>query len=262
MSRSVFAGIDLACGRRKPLPLCFVAWKNDRLEVLPFSKADRSRLPLGQGNAEILSKDPFRNVAQRVSEVIAEIVGENGWHLAGIAIDAPAAPPSARQIRECEAALGEAGLSYFKTPDRLAWDQIKVVCGAHLNNGKPLSRLPYANMIWMLYGFELFRCLGRITAEVIETYPQAIVRSLISDCEHKATDVGYRRQLSAIAAATGWTPNQLEEALAASVGGRRDDRLDAYMSGWVASLSLPNRTLFGSRANIADAIWVPNLRVA
>jgi hypothetical protein len=110
----------------------------------------------------------------------------------------------------------------------------------------------------MLFGFQLFARLRRgLKAEVIEVYPFAIIRALLQSCEHKSTERGYRAQLAAVAASTGWDPEILEERLRVAVAGRRHDRLDAFMAAWVASLSPERRHVLGDAQRSDDAIWVP-----
>ena len=147
----------------------------------------------------------------------------------------------------------------FRTPTAPAWTSIRAKCADHLRGGGTASTLPYANKIWMLYGFELFASLkGALSGEVIEVYPFAIVRSLLPMCDHKSTEQGYRDQLNAVAARTGWhDPKCLEAKLKATVPGSRHDRLDAFMAAWVATLPLERRRAFGDANRLDDAIWVP-----
>jgi hypothetical protein len=110
----------------------------------------------------------------------------------------------------------------------------------------------------MLFGFELFSCLRRVLrVEVIEVYPFAIVRALLTACEHKSTEKGYHDQLIAIAGRTGWHPEKLGAMLKLTVPGNRHDRLDAFMAAWVASLPLTRRRALGNAQSHDDAIWVP-----
>jgi hypothetical protein len=105
------------------------------------------------------------------------------------------------------------------------------MCVDHLDSGGSASTLPHANKIWMLFGFELFASLkDGLAAEVIEVYPFAIVRALLPACQHKTTEQGYRDQLNAVAARTGWAPLKLEARLKATVSGSRHHRLDAFMA--------------------------------
>jgi hypothetical protein len=188
---------------------------------------------------------------------IDRIAIDMGWLVERIALDAPAAPPAIGS-RASESELGRLGLSSFRTPLAPAWAGIREKCVNHLNDGGSAATLPHANKIWMLFGFELFaRLKSDLRAEVIEVYPFAIVRALLPACQHKSTREGYRNQLVAIAARTGWEPERLEARLKATVPGSRHDRLDAFMAAWVASLPLSRRRAFGDAQRPEDAIWVP-----
>jgi Protein of unknown function (DUF429) len=139
-----------------------------------------------------------------------------------------------------------------------AWAGLIRQCADHLGRGGGAATLPHANKIWMRFGFELFACLrSRFKAEIIEVYPFAIVRELLPTCNHKSTEKGYRDQLAAVAARTGWEPQELEKKLKATVPGSRHDRLDAFMAAWVASLPPERRRAFGNPQQPDDAIWVP-----
>lgn len=180
-----------------------------------------------------------------------------GWRIERVAVDAPPAPPPTNS-RASENELAARGLSSFRTPPEFAWVEIREKCATHLGAGRSLATLPYANKIWMLFGFQLFAELrSGFTAEVIEVYPFAIVRALLSECEHKSTANGYQSQLAELAACTGWEPLELEAKLKASVSGSRHDRLDAFMAAWVASLPSAQRRAFGHADDPDDAIWVP-----
>jgi hypothetical protein len=78
------------------------------------------------------------------------------------------------------------------------------------------------------------------------------------DCPHKTTPDGYKRQLTAVAKATGWSPDNLEVKLRQSVRGAKHDKLDAFMAAWVASLDNSRRRAYGDEADPNDAIWVPH----
>ena len=255
---SIFVGIDVACGRGKRLPICFVE-TGERLRPLA-SRADLADFPLGPGNVEIEQPNPFAETARKVSDEIVALATREGWRIERIAIDAPAAPPRKGE-RRSELALRERRMSVFSTPTDEKWRQIVASCKAHLDRGESPARLPHANKIWMLYGFELYRGLReRLKVPVIETYPYAIVRSLILNPQHKKQDAGYQSQLEAVAARTGWpTGGELEDALKASVPGTRDDRLDAFMAAWVASLSDADLHAYGDRSDPDDSVWGPPL---
>ena len=214
-------------------------------------------IPRGVGNREITAVAPFHEAVHGVVSAIDQIKIEMRWRIERIAIDAPAAAP-AIGTRTSEDELGRLGLSSFRTPPARAWAGIREKCARHLSHGGNAATLPFANKIWMLFGFELFTSLKRdLRAEVIEVYPFAIVRALLPAREHKSTEEGYRDQLNAVSAGTGWEPRALEERLKATVPGRRHDRLDAFMAAWVASLPRRRRRAFGNAQQSDDAIWVP-----
>lgn len=260
MKTPVFVGIDVACARRKRLPICVAAFNQYRLEPLKLPLEIARDVPLGLGNGEILSANPFRTSATTLAGALARGESEYGWNITRVAVDAPAAPPAIGE-RLAEKALRSCGLSSFQTPDDARWLEIRESCRSHLEDKRALSRIPHANKIWMLYGFEIFKVLrANGTYEIIEVYPYAIVRALLAECPHKTTLEGYRCQLEAISTATGWTPIDLEHALKCSVPGSKHDRLDAFMAAWVASLPNQERRAYGKEKDPNDAIWVPRNR--
>jgi len=256
MLSPVYVGIDSRCRRGKQLPLCFVS-SRDVVQPLEIPKRLSRLVPRGLGNREIAEPSPFRDAALQTAKAITQIAREMGWCIERIAIDSPAAPPRVA-TRLSEAALGSSGLSYFRTPAAPEWPHIREKCIRHLHAGGSASTLPHANKIWMLFGFELFSSLrGCFNGETIEVYPFAIVRALLPTCGHKRTEQGYQDQLRAIAARTGWEPPQLDSRLKETVRGSRDDRLDAFMAAWIASLPAASRRAFGDATQPDDAIWVP-----
>jgi Protein of unknown function (DUF429) len=254
--KSVHIGIDVACALGKPLPICVVS-ADQRLMPLKIPKHLSRLIPRGLGNKEITAARPFRSAASGVANSINTISEAMKWKIEGIAIDAPAAPPSTGS-RASEIELSDHGLSSFRTPATSDWPAIIEKCTNHLSLGHSVATLPYANKIWMLFGFELFSCLkSSLKTEIIEVYPFAIVRSLLPTCMHKSTEQGYQDQLAAVAARNGWEPWKLEAELKAQVAGSRHDRLDAFMAAWIASLPLGKRRAFGNDSQPDDAIWVP-----
>ena len=253
----VFVGIDVACAKRKRLPICFTTFNRNRLEPLEVPRELTARFPVGRGNDQITQDNPFRSEAETVADVLDDIAAKRAWRIVRVAIDAPAFKPTTGS-RTSELSLRRRGLSSFLTPDMDEWNRIRQVCQEHLLAGRPLNRLPHANKIWMLFGFEIFKALrAKGTSDVIEVYPYAIVRALLDKCLHKATPEGYRCQLKAVAAATNWNWNNLEFTLKRSVPGNRHDRLDAFMAAWVASLPRKSRRAYGNEKDPNDAIWVP-----
>jgi hypothetical protein len=153
--------------------------------------------------------------------------------------------------------MDEAGISCFTTPTASEFEAIREKARQHLAAGGPLNRLPHANQIWMLVGFELFRVLES-AAECIEVFPQAIVRALGAGGVHKTKSGAVEAQLQAAAAHTGWPSADASEPgfheIAWSPG---HDRLDAYLSAWVAALEESERVAYGSPPD--DVIWVPQI---
>ena len=227
---TVYIGIDVACAVSKRLPICVVA-AGYPLMPLNVARHLADLIPRGVGNKEITAAKPFQEAARGVGSAINRIVDESGWKVGRIAVDAPAAPP-ATGYRLAENELARLGLSSFSTPAQSAWSDIREKCADHIRIGGTTSTLPHANKIWMLYGFELFNSFrSALAAEVIEVYPFAIIRALLPVCEHKSTEQGYRDQLAAIAARTGWQPEALEVRLKATVAGSRHDRTRCIHGG-------------------------------
>ena len=252
----VYVGIDVACAVGKRLPICVVSGRHPLIPMM-IPEHLAGLIPRGVGNREITAAAPFHEAAHGVVSAIDRIAIEMGWRVERIALDAPAAPPAVGS-RASEDELGRLGLSSFRTPPVSAWPSIREKCAKHLSHGGSAATLPYANKIWMLYGFALFTCLrSDLETEAIEVYPFAIVRALLPACEHKSTEEGYRDQLTAVSARTGWEPQKLEARLKATVPGSRHDRLDAFMAAWVASLPPRRRRAFGNARRPDDAIWVP-----
>jgi hypothetical protein len=255
-SSLIYVGIDVACAVKKRLPICF-APAGQPLMPLDIPKHLAVAMPRGLGNKEVMSPAPYREAAGKVVYSIGPIAQEMGWQIDRVAVDAPAATPTTGS-RSSEIELGRVGLSSFRTPAASDWAGIREKCELHLRSGGSVASLPHANKIWMLFGFELFSALRNgLDAEVIEVYPFAIVRALLPSCDHKSTDQGYRRQLAAVAARTGWEPGSLEARLKKAVPGSRHDRLGAYMAAWVASLAPDKRRAFGDPSQPNDSIWVP-----
>lgn len=253
----IFVGIDVACARKKRLPVCLAQLIGSRLEPVDPPPEFTRALPLGRGNEEIRNADPFKSAAVEVAETLVRGAKKYSWIILRVAVDAPAAPPKKGE-RASERALTECGLPSFQTPDEERWRQIREKCENYLRDGGALNRIPYANKIWMLYGFEIFKALReRGGYEVIEVYPYAIVKTFLTDPPSKKTLDGYRRQLESVANATNWTPIELEFALKHSVAGSNHDRLDAFMAAWVASLPKRRRRVYGNENDPDDAIWVP-----
>ncbi len=182
----VFIGIDVACAKGKRLPVCVAYRENRKLIPIDVREQLARHICRGPGNREILAENPFVSLAGSVASALDKLSSEMHWQIERIAIDAPASPP--QHIRKSEQQLSKKGWSSFSTPRVDQWEHIKEKCSGHLNNGGELARLPEANKIWMIFGFELFTHLrATFGSEVIEVYPSAIVLTLLKECPHKST---------------------------------------------------------------------------
>ena len=85
------------------------------------------------------------------------------------------------------------------------------------------------------------------------------LRTLSTDSRdiHKSDRDGVLRQLAAAARYTGWPTVAEIASLDPICYGSYHDRLDAYLSAWVASLNGRDRSAIGFPPH--DAIWVPHL---
>jgi hypothetical protein len=101
----------------------------------------------------------------------------------------PAIKTNGLPRREAEKGLDKMGVSCITTPDDHQFTIIRAKAQAYLLTGGEESRLPHANQLWMLVGFELFRRL-RKEWECIEVFPQAIAKTLGSASIHKSKPDG------------------------------------------------------------------------
>jgi hypothetical protein len=108
----------------------------------------------------------------------------------------------------------------------------------------------------MLVGFALFERLTK-DWECIEVFPQATVSALGAARVHKSAPGGWKLQLSALALYTGWPRAGDEDSFRNIAFGPPHDRLDAYLSAWVASLEVAERIAYGEPPD--DVIWVPRI---
>jgi Protein of unknown function (DUF429) len=260
MSRSpadseLFIGIDVACAKEKRLPVVVARRVDGRLEPLHLSDARFPKPPVGRGNVAALDDASNREFAQDVVDYLRVIERTEAGTIKRIAIDAPRGPaPASGGLRLSEAALGKQGIRFFRTPSASDFVSIRSLCELHLRDGGAISRLPHANKLWMLVGFALFESLCP-QWECLEVFPQAIVCVLDAAQLHKGTPEGFRAQLEAASSQTGWSSEALLKELMNSSFGSPHDRLDAFLSAWVASLGADERSPFGKPPD--DAIWVP-----
>jgi hypothetical protein len=261
-ARTLFVGIDVAMAKGKRLPVAFMLADGGPPQPLPVRIRDVTGSlspPRGMGNAALVndpsSADAF---ATAVADYVDDVSRALAARVAGIAVDAPANfGPEGGGLRRSEAALGVVGLSYFRTPSRSAFDHHLEVARSHLAAGGAVSRLPYANLFWMLVGFALFRRLPSRFADIpiLEVYPQATFWALGAAGEHKSSKPGFEAQRRALADRVGVDPGQLERELRSHGYGKPHDVVDALSAAWVASLPLKRRRVLG--ADVQDGIWVP-----
>ena len=252
---AAYVGVDVAFAKGKRLPVCICVRDDKRLVPLRLKRQDR-RPPHGSGNAALLNPTIVDQFAKEVRLYIQGIAEEHAVSIVRIAIDAPSdCRAEGRRRRAAEAALDSAGISYFTTPSCREWAEIGRKVGVHLATGGPEGRIPHANQLWMLAGFALFRELATF-ADCIEVYPHAIAHEIHAGDTHKSKARGLEAQLAAVATHTGWPATTEDESAFDDICfGSADDRLDAYLSAWVASLDEPERRAFGDPPG--DAIWVP-----
>jgi hypothetical protein len=78
---------------------------------------------------------------------------------------------------------------------------------------------------------------------------------------HKSMPGAVDEQFEAASRYTGWPTERSEDPVLAELcWGTPHDRLDAYLSSWVASLPEDERVAFGQPPG--DAVWVPQLAEA
>ncbi len=253
--RSAYVGIDVAIAKGKHLPVVVSTLEEGRLIPRPLKRLGVAP-PRGSGNTKVLDPAWRRSFAIETKRYLLQVCDRLGLTPMRIAIDAPSSPRAAHDRRRAaELALDHAGISCYTTPSMAEFESIRDAVNRHLEAGSPENRIPHANQLWMLAGFELFRELAEV-AGCLEVYPQATVRVIGCGCRHKSAPNGVQEQLTAAARYTGWpTENTSERVLEEIAWGAPHDRLDAYLASWVASLSENDRSAFGKPPD--DAIWVP-----
>ena len=172
-----------------------------------------------------------------------------------VAIDAPSNYcQSGLPRRLSEQALDRSGISCFATPTKKRFDEKIRAALAHLQAGGKEAEMPNANQIWMLVGFALFGSLRRQGYDCIETYPHAIVYELKCSAKHKSTAEGFSGQLEVRQRLLASPqPDAFQKALEAMGYGKRHDKLDAFLSAWVASLPSSSRKGFRQQAERCDS---------
>ena len=251
-----YVGIDVAFAKKKYLPISVCFHKDGRLCPILLKSKFAITPPRGSGNAAIVQNIQLvKEFAHDTLRYLQEIEKSFGVTIKRIAIDAPSHPKKdGEKRRKAELGLDKKGINCITTPDINQFEIIKSKALTHLENGGEQSRIPHANQLWMLVGFELFQTLCQ-KWECIEVFPQAIVKTLGAGKIHKSKIEGLIKQLSAISGFTGW-PEAISKSCLNDIGfGSFHDKLDAYLSAWVASLNMNEREPIGSPPN--DVIWVP-----
>ena len=250
-----FVGMDVAFARNKRLPVVVCTWQGKVLRPLPLREITAVLPPLGGGNVAALDTANVVSFVHDVVRYLGAIEAACGVKIRRVGIDAPSDPKKDGTSRRCaEAGLDALGISCITTPSLSEFDVIRQKARAHVDGGGPASRMPHANQLWMLVGFELFRQLREIW-DCLEVFPQATVARIDASSEHKSKREGLRAQLRAVARLTGWPQPPAPAGLFNLGYGSLHDKLDAYLSAWVAALKESERVPIGRPPS--DVIWVP-----
>lgn len=248
--------IDVSFRKKKRLPVCVCTKQEHHLTPLPLRRSSL-RPPHGSGNRATLESNIVEDFAQRTCAYLQDVERTEGISIRRIAIDAPSVPKRPDLVRRAaERSMDQQNISCFATPSRAEFDNIVARVRWHLSAGGSETRIPHANQLWMLVGFILFEVLSN-KYECIEVYPQATVAALGISGVHKSKRAGLEAQLAGVAKVTGWPNNGRTSELREIGYGSRHDKLDAYLSAWVASLPEHQRRPCGEAPD--DAIWVPRM---
>lgn len=203
--------------------------------------------PRGMGNVRALDAVVRQGFAEEALSYLQALEEHHDIRIVEIAIDAPRTP-AVMERRRAECVMDALGISCIATPSAEAFERGRQEALEHIAAGGAEARLPHANQIWMLVGFDLFRVLEG-WRPCIEVFPQATVRAIAPRTVHKSKAAGLAEQTRAFAAAAGWNPDEL----VGCAHGALHDRLDALLSAWIASLPRACRVAYGD--GDADTIW-------
>jgi hypothetical protein len=258
MKEKAYVGIDVAFAKNKRLPICVCVKYSNKLVPLPLINTDK--YPRGRGNKLAINNNDVEKFADETFNYLKLIEKEQKIEIAKIAIDAPS---SFRKEDSCrrlsEQALDKEKISCFATPSQKNFEKIIEKVKTHIVNRGQESKIPHANQLWMLAGFALFNKLKQ-HFNCIEVFPQAIVRALDCSKIHKTKKDGSLNQEKAAWKVTGWGDNEVKPSLKLCVYGSHHDKLDAYLSAWVASLPIEKLECYGD-PNKDDAIWIPKCKI-
>jgi hypothetical protein len=213
LAQDAFVGIDVAFAKNKVLPVSVCVKPTGRpLDILPLRVSFR-KPPAGRGNVLALEEPVRRQFAEAVLAWIEKLELDKRLKVRRMAIDAPSdycRDTSGR--RAAERSLDESGISCFATPTEEQFEEKVQASRTFLAGGGKPSRLPNANQLWMLVGFELFHTLSQ-RYECIETYPQAVVHELKCASQHKSTEQGLQSQIVEAAKVLGISLNDMRAKL-------------------------------------------------
>ena len=258
--RTAYVGVDVSVSRRKRIPISVcVRDEAGRLSPLALKGSKKVKAPPGIGNAATLCDNRVAEFAQEMADFLKALVGQEKLEIRRIAIDAPRDYRSADSGRRAsEQALYKEGIPYFSTPSEAEFAEIRKKAEKHLRNKGSQSRLPHANQLWMLAGFQIWRKLIATFAEseCLETHPHAISVRLKAESSKKSSSAGFTDRLNAVYSLTGWdSPDVLKRRIDKQGYGSSHDKLDAFLCAWLASLDEGKREALGKPSD--DAIWVP-----
>lgn len=245
---TAYCGIDVAFAKRKTLPVAVCIDQESGLKPLPLRDNALPKPPRGSGNRATLDRGIVACFASDVVRYLREIERWFAVNIATVAIDAPRDYADENQRRACERSMDAAGLSCFATPSRLRFAEIRARAVDHLQRGGAEARLPQANQLRMLVGFELFAHLEK-EFDCIEVFPNAIIKTLDKTVGHKTTPDGLARQMQLLTQGSGILPTDIPSACY----GSRHDQVDALLGAWVAATDKSLRVGFGDGER--DTIW-------
>lgn len=252
-----FVGIDVAFAKGKRLPIVIARWVDG--DLVPYSlRSAPFEPPRGLGNRATLDEVSVRAFALEAVHYVESVCAYLSVNPKRIALDAPSMPTNpGEKRRAAEKALDASGISCFTTPSAADFEKIAQKVQIHLAKGGQENRLPHANQLWMMVGFELYRAFSKL-APCLEVFPQATIRMLGAGALHKSKQGGVSEQMAAVSSFTGWPSSQSFEAPLAGIAfGPTHDALDAYLSAWVAALPESDRVALGKPPD--DVIWVPRI---
>lgn len=251
-----FVGIDVAFAKRKRLPVCICVREHQRLRVVSLRSRDLPKPPIGRGNRAVLGPVEVRQFALEALGYLRMVEQRLGLAVQVVSLDCPRQPRvDGSPRRMADHAMDERGIKCFTTPSKSDFTKIRNTVRRFLRDGGAESRMPHANQLWMLVGFELFKIFEK-HYECREVFPQAIVATLGCATYHKSTLLGYASQLEAAASVTGYSVEELARDLT-GVYGSRHDRIDAFLSAWIASLDISDLEACGVPP--WDVIWIPRV---